>query len=395
VVECPTLLKRFLLVFAVLIALPYARTQVYRFPEPTVFSGNQFLNPYANTSGRWLRANFHAHGEAWSGLTNGEQTNEEVIAAYRKRGYDIATISNYQRIAAHDGADTLPAYEHGYSLGKRHQLAIGAHSVEWFDYPVFQTLSHKQQIINLVKQKAELVALAHPNSRDAYTSRDLEQLTGYQLIEVVNGPFPVEGTWDAALSAGRVVWGLGNDDSHDVNDTRRMGTAWTMVNARSTAVDEVVSALRDGRHYAVRLPDAEEPGAKETELVSVDFADGRLMIRCSGAPATIVFIGQGGTVRKTVYNDLAADYAFTPQDTYVRGVIYAPRRVIYLNPVLRYDGSHVPTPVATVDQAGTWLLRITLLLGTALLLAVVYRRRLPSAAYDTERTLTEINRKPA
>jgi hypothetical protein len=116
VVEWRTLLKRTLLVFAVLIALPYARTQVYRFPEPTVFSGSHFLNPYADTSGHWLRANFHAHGEAWSGLTNGEQTNDEVIAAYRKRGYDVATISNYQQIAAHDGVDTLPAYEHGYSL---------------------------------------------------------------------------------------------------------------------------------------------------------------------------------------------------------------------------------------------------------------------------------------
>jgi len=63
--------------------------------------------------------------------------------------------------------------------------------------------------------------------------------------------------------------------------------------------------------------------------------------------------------------------------------------------VLRYDGAHVPAPAATVDQAGTWLLRITLFMGSALLLAVAYRRRWPSPAYESKRTLTEINRKPA
>jgi hypothetical protein len=394
-VEWPTLLKRILLVLAVLIALPYARTQVYRFPEPTVFSGAHFLNPYEKASGRWLRANFHAHGEAWNGITYGEQTNDEVIAAYRRRGYDIATISNYQRIAAHEGVDTLPAYEHGYSLGKRHQLAIGAHAVEWLDYPLFQSLSHKQQIINLVKQKADLVALAHPNSRDAYTSRDLQQLTGYQLIEVVNGPFPVEETWDAALSAGRLVWGLANDDSHDINDPRRMASAWTMVNARTSGVAEIVSALADGRHYAVRRPDVDDPAAEDTDLESVAFADGRLTIHCGGAPATFMFVGQGGAVRKTIYNNLTAEYTFTPQDTYVRGVVYAPRRVIYLNPIVRYDGAHVPAPAATVDWPGTWLLRTAIVLGTALLVALGWRRRLPSPTYEPERSLREITRKPA
>jgi len=388
-------LKRILLVLAVLIALPYARTQVYRFPDPTVFTGSHLLNPYANVSGRWLRANFHAHGEAWNGITYGEQKNEEVIAAYRKLGYDVATISNYQRIAAHEGADTLPAYEHGYSLGKRHQLAIGAHAVLWLDYPLFQSLSHKQQIIDLVKQQAELVALAHPNSRDAYTSRDLEQLTGYQLIEVVNGPFPVEETWDAALSAGRLVWGLANDDSHDITDPRRMASAWTMVNAQTNNAQEVVRALRDGRHYAVRRPDIDEPDANDTEVASVEVSDGRLTIRCSGEPATFVFVGQGGTVRKTVYNNLTADYTFTPQDTYIRGVVYAPRSVIYLNPVLRFDGTHVPAAAATVDRAGTWLFRITSITGATLLVAIAWRRRWPSPSYETERPLTEVTQKPA
>ena len=75
--------------------------------------------------------------------------------------------------------------------------AIGAHSVEWFDFLLWQSLSHEQYIIDRVKAKTDLVALAHPATRDAYTPDDLQQLTGYDLIEVVNGPFAGEDVWDA------------------------------------------------------------------------------------------------------------------------------------------------------------------------------------------------------
>ena len=83
----------------------------------------------------------------------------------------------------------------------------------------------------------------------------------------------VRRAWDAALSAGRLVWGLANDDNHDINDPRRMAIAWTMVNAQTSRAAEIVSALAEGRHYAVRLPDVDDPNAGDTELASIDFAD--------------------------------------------------------------------------------------------------------------------------
>ena len=71
------------------------------------------------------------------GLTSGAQTDGVVAEAYRARGYDAAAISNYQSIT-HVGSDTLPVYEHGFNIGKHHQLAIGAHGVTWFDLPLWQ-----------------------------------------------------------------------------------------------------------------------------------------------------------------------------------------------------------------------------------------------------------------
>ncbi len=128
--------KRALLVLVVLIGLPYACSPVYRFPEPAPFAGTQFYNPYAGLRGAWKRVNLHAHGTAWGGLTNGQQASEDVVRTYRALGYDLAGVSNYHAIAAHDGVDTLPLYEHGYNISKRHQLAIGARRVEWLDFPL-------------------------------------------------------------------------------------------------------------------------------------------------------------------------------------------------------------------------------------------------------------------
>ncbi|MGC4081270.1 MAG: hypothetical protein QM736_03930 [Vicinamibacterales bacterium] len=145
---------------------------------------------------------------------------------------------------------TLPLYEHGFNVGKTHQLAIGAHAVEWFDFPLWQTLSNQQYMIDRVKRRAELVSLNHPSSRGAYDADDMRRLTGYQMIEIVNGPFTAEDVWDAALSAGRAVWAVANDDTHDLRDERRRAAGWNMIDAASPSEADIIAALRGGRSYA-------------------------------------------------------------------------------------------------------------------------------------------------
>ena len=70
---------------------------------------------------------------------------------------------------------TIPAYEHGYNIGKHHQLAIGARKVDWVDFPIWQSRSHLQFIINRVAATADLVAIVHPESRNAYDDDDLQR----------------------------------------------------------------------------------------------------------------------------------------------------------------------------------------------------------------------------
>jgi hypothetical protein len=346
-------LKRALVALAVLLGLPYACAPVYRFPEAAPFSGPRLFNPYEHARSKWQRANLHAHGRAWLGITSGRQSNDEVVKRYRSLGYSVAGVSNYHQIAAHDGVTTIPAYEHGYNIGKHHQLAIGAHQVDFVDFPIWQSRSHLQYIINRVAATADLVAIVHPESRNAYDDTDLQALTGYQLIEVFNGKFPHDAAWDVALSSGRAVWGIGNDDNHDLEDRERLGVAWTMINAPSGDTADVVAALKAGRSYAVVSTNESAPA---TVVESVAVHDRALTVTLAGAPSDFAFIGQDGAVRKTVSGEVSATYEFAPNDTYIRTTIRAPRTTMYLNPVLRYNGA-LPQPAATVDTMKTSVLR--------------------------------------
>lgn len=355
------------------LAIPYLLAPVYRFPPPQQFAGPALWNPYARMTGSWQRANLHAHGRSWGGLTNGYQSDDEVVRAYRQHGYSVAGVSNYQWIASQHGVDTLPLYEHGYNIAKGHQLAIGARSVDWFDFPVWQGRDQKQYIIDRVGAASDLVALNHPNT--AYSEEDLRDLTGYQLLEVVNGPFPFEDLWDAALSTGHHVWALANDDSHNLTNVRRTFIAWNMVDAPSASTTDIVNALRQGRHYAVSLV-----GDKaDASLKSIELEGSTLTIASSGVPATYLFVGQDGVVRKTADQVMQASYTIEPRDTYIRTVIRTPNIVMYVNPIVRYDGNEFPpSRRATPNTTASWLQRGFLVAAYAAVLFLLWRRPTPA-----------------
>jgi hypothetical protein len=386
--------KQALAALAIVIALPYACAPLYRFPDPVPFAGSTFLNPYSGLLGTWQRANLHAHSRQWAGLTNGRQPADEVVRTYRAMGYSVAGVSDYHSIAALEGVPTIPLYEHGYNIMKRHQLAIGARRVDWFDFPLWQSLSNRQLIIDRVGRTADLVALNHPPSRDGYSPDDLRWLTGYQLLEVVNGPHRSEDSWDAALSTGHAVWALANDDTHDLADPDRTGVAWNMIDAASPSTRDVVDALRAGRTYAVSRTSAAAAGV-HTVLAGFEFGDGTLVVTCAGEPSTFNFVGQDGVVRKTVKNAMRASYTFAGDDTYIRTVIQSPRAIMYLNPVLRYDGVRLPTPAVSVNRPGSWLKRGFLLIATLALIVIYRRRRAGGLVSPHEAILPRDDRKTA
>jgi hypothetical protein len=203
------LLLFFVLVFIGLFFPFYMQTEIYDFFETEPFSGNTFYNPYQNWQNQGSqKANFHAHSKAWLGLTNGENTPKEIEKVYKAKGYGIACLSNYQSISEQTASkgNIVPVYEHGFNLKKTHQLAIGAESVSYLEFPFFQNLSQKQMVINRIKEHSRFVALAHPTLRNGYSANDMAYLSNYDFIEVLSPYANSLALWDTALKHGKKEW---------------------------------------------------------------------------------------------------------------------------------------------------------------------------------------------
>jgi hypothetical protein len=357
---------------------PYLTCPVYRFAGPRPFRGAQFYNPYAGAGEIWRTANLHAHGLVWGGLTDGRQSDSAIVAHYHALGYDVAGISNYQLLdpAAASDRRVIPTYEHGYNLFKAHFLVLGARRVDWFDFPWAQTRDEKQYVIDRLKSSGSLVLLAHPSLRNAESLTDLHYLTHYDLIEVLNHFTVSDQQWDAALSSGHQVWAVGDDDTHNIDDPGQTGAMWTMIATRDLDRDSVLAALSMGRTIAV----AGQGGASDVHVRSVVVHGDTLSVTCDAPVHSISFVGQQGRLLQRTRGGTSASYLLQPGDPYVRTVIVTPHTTMYLNPVLRYDGTHLEQPVAIFDTTATWSLRASVWAGVAILawlVVIVSRLRLP------------------
>jgi len=232
------------------------------------------------------------------------------------------------------------------------------------DFPLWQGIHQKQFIIDRLKQSSVLVAINHPSRLHSYTVDDVRQLTGYDLMELANGRVLTEDRWDAALSTGHAVWTIGGDDTHDVMDLARTAVAWNMIDAASTSTADVIAALGAGRSYTVvRTSDIVTAG--DLRLIGVRLDETTLTVTCEGSPATFVFIGQNGAIRKTVKDATSAAYILTPADTYVRTVVHGAQTDLFLNPVLRTEGGPPSIPVAAIDQFWTACARAAIVAACA------------------------------
>ncbi|MBU0489323.1 MAG: hypothetical protein KKA07_01725 [Bacteroidetes bacterium] len=371
----------------ILMIIEYLNTVFYEFPEPVPFSGADFHNPYQGINeANWKKANFHAHSRAWFGLTNGnDNPPERIEEVYGALEYDVFSISDYQRVNdfLREKEFFIPGYEHGYNIKKTHQLCIGSEGATMLDYPLIQSLHHKQHIIELLAAKNQIVALAHPKFSGGYKTEDLKYLTGYQLVEVLNNYRNSEAHWDSALSAGHAVFLIADDDSHDLNKLHEAGHHFTMINAPDVSMNSIVSALKEGKAYGVELKVDDKQTLEEKQqlhqtlpfLKSLEIESDTLIISLSAQATFIQFIGQGGIIKKTAENSALAKYALQPDDTYIRiKALYGEEVGLYFNPVFR-KGATDPFegfPSRNVFKTAIFRL-ITIPVFVALMVALIWR----------------------
>jgi len=395
----------------------YFLAPVYDFTRPQPFSGEQIYNPYKGMdSTHWRKANFHFHTRIWGGITSGRQnTSDAFYNTYKALAYDAPQISNYQSINNRfkDSAFYVPVYEHGFGIRKKHQILIGARKVLWLDYSLVQNLGHKQHMLNLLRPDNDIVALAHPDWEGGYSLNDMQYLTNYDLVEALNRNWRSLPQWDAALSAGKPVYILSDDDAHNISDPYEIQRMCTFINSTENSGAGLVKALKAGMSYGadIFVNDGENFTKKAKLAVtlprvnSVEVKGDTLWVSVSGKPLKMTFIGQNGEPRKIVRLAGKAWYKFKPEDTYIRTEIVflqyymfpaaGPGTKFYLNPVFRYNGT-TPTNalMAEINWPRTWILRI-LGFGSMLALAVtgvVVRKRRTGGQAD-KRTSGQADRR--
>lgn len=354
---------------ALVLVAPYAAAPSYDFPERRPFSGDRWHNPYEGWRGPFRKVNLHAHSRAWLGLTSGRNTPREMAQAYADWGFEALALSDYHRISTVEDAPLpmLRAYEHGINLNKSHRLVLGARRVLAFDFPI-ATRATRQWALDALSQPEALVAVNHPSLRQGHGCAELEALTGYQLVEVHNAYATSLFEWDCALSAGRLAWAIGNDDSHATRE-EGIGVAWNMVGVEEVGEErEVLAALGAGRSYVVRG----ERGRMDVHVVEVGLGgDGAMTVELDG-PARVEWLSEGGTVRQVEEGVSVSRFVPAPGTRYVRAVVRTPITELVLNPFVR-AGAWQP-PVAQVSWPKTVLGWATWL-AAAVGLAWLGRRR--------------------
>jgi hypothetical protein len=359
-----------ILVLAALAYFELAWPPIYDFPPPKPFSGEHWYNPCAGYRGGGLLANFHAHSQAWGGLTFGDTPRHELFELYKARGYDVIGISDYMSIAPSQdpGEIYIPAYEHGYTPGRHHHTVLGATRVSWFDYPIGGSTREKQDVIDRLRPGAAFLAVNHPTKADSFSIDDMERLTDYDAVEVATKYGVWDDFWDAALSAGRPIWGLAADDGHAQSESgsgSHLGIGALVIHTDERSADGVLRALHAGRFHSLYTRQGEGPIA--LELCEIE--DGRLHVRVGERADVIRFYSEHGELRYQENGRSEASYTLGASDPYVRVEVIAHGAVLYLNPVIRWDGVALPHPQARVRALPTWIARGG---GAVALLAVAW-----------------------
>lgn len=301
------------------------------------FQGNKIYNPYQNcNSNNWEKCNFHAHSNAWNGLTNGNGTAADIHRIYDSLNYAVHCVSNYQNVdtANSNEKNYLPAYEHGFNLLKTHQLVLGSNEVTWLEYLFPQSINNKQAILNnLSLDTSAVVILNHPALRNGYNNDELSSLTNFNCMEVLS-PYGIsEKQWDIVLSAGKPAFIVANDDVHDILNKDKVGKIFTVLNLKNTKQKTVLSALKSGSGYGVVLGKTQE-NTNIPKLKSLNLVKDWLNLKLSKRAKRIDFYGQNGKLLSSFFECKNVKYQLKPSDCYARAKItFDNGTMLYLNPV--------------------------------------------------------------
>ena len=325
-----------------------------RFPTVLIAS----LLAFAPTAGaqRWFRGNTHAH----SLNSDGDVPVDAVVRWYREHGYHFTFITEHEYftdvaplnalfaganrflvIAGQEVTQRIADSAHTGGVRQAHVNALGTSRLVPTigekniakGMTIAQTYARNGAAI---RAAGGLLQVNHPNFIWSVPLADMMDLPDSTLFEVWNGHpivynqggtdstgqemLSTEGRWDSVLSRGKLLFGVGDDDSHSYKpedaenpDMARPGRAWIWVRADTLSAEAILRALHRGDFYA-------STGVTLKEL-KVDPTQYALEITPAGDRRYLTeFIGQGGKVlaRSTT---LRSAYRIVGGEGYVRARI--------------------------------------------------------------------------
>ncbi|PJZ59160.1 phosphoesterase [Leptospira barantonii] len=322
-------------------------------------NNKEIENPYRHrTNLKWVKSSFHNHtNEVW--YTPGRNSVEEIEKVYSKNGYRILSFSDYGRITRpkDKNLSTIPAFEWGTNLRKRHILVLGGKQPEFDPFPLYADVSNIQWAIDRFHEQGAFVTINHPKLNHSFSQSMLLGLKDYDSIEVFS-PFGDEiSTWDEILSEDKFPHCMASDDLHylprDEYENVRKKDRFTLrdmvallyrpegqslmryvlLNVNTLESNDILKSLKSGNYVCVRKHDRilEDPELIEIGLTQRDeifFEFGEKAIR-------VEFIGKQGRVLNEVHDVKKGNYKFPSNEPYIRLQILFPSALVLSNPFHR------------------------------------------------------------
>lgn len=268
-------------------------------------SSARFLfNPYSPKVAVF-KGQLHCH----SNNSDGKQSPEATVTAYKLAGYDFVCLTDHNILTADPlvpGILFIPGIEETHDV---HMGNIGAvsHSLN----------TTAQPIINDVVNLGALVSLNHPTWGVQLAKNDYLGLENLNFIEIRNAT--VESVipdvwaaekvvWASMLTSGKIVYALAADDCHDINKVSEFDKYQTMVFANKLGKNEILASLREGNFYCRQ--------ANGPIINSIVLEDNILTI-ATETECVLSFIGRDDTTFQTTTGTLFV-YEIKGHEKYIR-----------------------------------------------------------------------------
>lgn len=321
-----------------------------------------FLN-----EGTFYKGNIHSH----TTRSDGRMEPAQVVAEYKKRGYDFLLLTEhniYTHFTEFDTEDflvlpgmeinappdihevrdyhflvipgtradraraTLPQYEHDHRL----------------DLKPFRSYADLQAMIDDAYERGNMVLINHPYwSKVEYDEiLPLKHLSGMEVFNYCSKVLENVGEsfacWDAVLRRGMRLWGTAVDDGHSFFPIESGGNdlfgGYIMIKAKSLSQDDLMEAFAAGSFYGTAGPEIKDFYIDEDNMVHFTCSPvERIFFNGHQRQIRVKWAEPGEELTELVC-PLYGETKWTEKEKYIRAECYdAQGRKAFTNPIWLED----------------------------------------------------------